>query len=244
MAASRERAAFVTAGVAVGIDVAEERKGLDIVAIDRRRRIVASVGRATVGDVAAEVVRLVPDIVCIDSPSGWSTSGRSRAAERHLRHFGINAFSTGADPGPHPFYRWMRVGFSIFEALAGSFDLYKGGSAGGTAAEVFPEASAVLLTGHLRPANVPKSVFRRRVLDEHGLDAAALSNIDQVDAALGALTGAIALEGRSSAVGDPAEGVILLPVATLPSTPLLRPSTGDQLLRMHSTGDEEAKRGN
>jgi hypothetical protein len=37
---------------------------------------------------------------------------------------------------------------------------------------------------------------------------------------LAALTGLIALEGRHSGVGDPEEGVILLPVRPLPLTPL------------------------
>jgi alkylated DNA nucleotide flippase Atl1 len=44
--------------------------------------------------------------------------------------------------------------------------------------------------------------------------------LDGVDAALGALTGLIALDGRHSAVGNPTEGVILLPIETLPATPL------------------------
>jgi hypothetical protein len=113
---------------AVGIDVAEERKGLDLVALDGRRRLQASFGRLTISDVADIVLRdLRPAIVCIDSPSGWSTSGKSRMAERELRKLGITAFSTGEDPGDHPFYRWMRVGFALYEALSPPYELLRGG---------------------------------------------------------------------------------------------------------------------
>lgn len=210
------------ASVAIGIDVAEERKGLDVVVISRDRRIVVSKGKATVADVAALVTELRPDVVCIDSPSGWSSSGRSRAAERELRKLGITAFPTPPDPGDHAFYRWMRVGFSLYAGLAGSHDLFTGGILVGTAAEVFPEASAVLLAGRLRSAHDTKLQFRGRVLEEHGIETASLPTVDRIDAALGALTGLLALEGRRSIVGDPAEGVILLPVSPLPGARLVR----------------------
>jgi hypothetical protein len=42
---------------------------------------------------------------------------------------------------------------------------------------------------------------------------------------LAALTGLIALDGRHSGVGDPEEGVILLPVRALPLTPLRKNGT-------------------
>src|SRR6476660_1112714 len=98
--------------VSVGIDIAEERKGLDLVALDGDRRVVAKCSRATVTAVIAVIAELRPDVVCIDSPPAWALSERSRAAERQLRRLGITAFSTPTDPGPHAFYRWMRVGFS------------------------------------------------------------------------------------------------------------------------------------
>jgi predicted nuclease with RNAse H fold len=83
------------AGIVVGIDVAEERKGLDLVALDRDRRVIASAGHLTVEDVRRLVLEeLRPDMVCIDSPSSWSISGKSRGSERELRKLGITAFST------------------------------------------------------------------------------------------------------------------------------------------------------
>jgi predicted nuclease with RNAse H fold len=212
--------------IAVGIDVAEERKGLDLVALDQDRRVIASAGHLTVEDVRRLVLEeLRPHVVCIDSPSSWSISGKSRESERELRMLGITAFSTGSDPGPHPFYRWMRVGISIFEALSPSYQLFDGREPRGAAAEVFPEGTAVLLAGRLRDKSVSKRLFRSRVLIDNGVDASALPTADRIDAALAALTGILALAGTYTAVGDPVEGVIMLPVDRLPSSRLVRSQT-------------------
>jgi hypothetical protein len=52
-------------GVALGIDVTEERKGLELVALDADRRLVASAGHLGVADVARIVLdELRPDVVC------------------------------------------------------------------------------------------------------------------------------------------------------------------------------------
>jgi predicted nuclease with RNAse H fold len=206
----------------VGIDVAEERKGLDLVALDADRQVIASLGHATVADVTAVIAELRPDVVCIDSPPAWASAGRSRAAERQLRRMGITAYATPTDPGPHPFYRWMRVGFSIFAAIADEYPRFRGGAVRGTAMEVFPEASAVLLEGGLRARVEPKVGFRRRVLAAQGVDSSGLRTGDAVDAALAALTGVLALEGELSIVGDPEEGVVVVPVRALPPVPLAR----------------------
>jgi predicted nuclease with RNAse H fold len=208
--------------LSIGIDVAEERKGLDVVALGTDRRVERVLSRATVADVVAMTHDLRPDVVCIDSPPTWSADGKSRAGERELRRLGITAFSTPTDPGDHAFYRWMRVGFSIFDAVAVSHPRYRGGPVRGTAAEVFPEATAVLLAGRLRSVDESKRRFRREVLERHGVDTTGLRTIDAVDAALAALTGVLALEGEPSFLGDPAEGVILLPVPELPTTRLER----------------------
>jgi predicted nuclease with RNAse H fold len=219
--------------ISVGVDIAEERKGLDLVALDGGRRIVASHGRLSVSDVRQRVLDLGASVVCIDGPSGWSTSGRSRAAERRLRQLGISSFATGVDPGDHPFYRWMRVGIRLFDELSDLYPLYRGGIVEGTTAEVFPAASAALLAGELRPRHETKNRFRRRVLRDRGVTAtgdAGLPNIDRVDAALAALTGVEAIAGSSSWVGDPDEGVVLLPTP-LPATPLTARRADPGLLR-------------
>ncbi len=172
----------------VGIDVAEATRGLDLVGLDRERNIVVSRGRLSVADVVALTIALRPGVVCIDSPSGWSSSGRSRQSERQLAAIGIQSYRTGPDPSDHPFYAWMKVGFSIFEHLAARYPLYRGGEVAGTAAEIFPHAIACLLAGELRPTETPKQVFRRAVLRDAGVAEHELGTLDRVDAALGALS--------------------------------------------------------
>jgi len=220
-----KRAAAVGGAASAGIDVAEPRKGLDLVVLGRDRSILFSQGRLTPEETAYITLSMRPAVVCIDSPSGWSTSGRSRSAERLLARVGIQSYRTGADPGDHPFYRWMRVGFEVFARLSTAYPLYRGGRVAETAAEIFPHASACLLAGALRPQAVSKHRFRRTILQQAGVREDQLETGDRVDAALGALTGLIALDGAHSAVGDPSEGMILLPVPRVPDRPLPRGRT-------------------
>jgi hypothetical protein len=109
----------------------------------------------------------------------------------------------------------MRVGMALYASLAGTYQTFGGGSTKDCAAEVFPEASAVLLAGRFRNRGETKLAFRRNVLAHDAVDPGSLATLDRVDAALAALTGVLALEGTFSTVGDPEEGVILLPVASL-----------------------------
>ena len=216
------------APISIGIDVAESRKGLDLVALGRECSLAVAESRLTVDEVVKRVVSLRPAVVCIDSPSGWSRSGKSRLAERQLARLGIQAYYTGQDPGDHAFYAWIRVGLQIFERLAGEYPLYRSGEVAGHAAEIFPHASAAMLANSL-PARDQKEPFRRRVLCDHGVAEEALPTLDLVDAALAALTGLIALDVPHSIVGDPEEGVILVPVRPLPLRPL--PKSGRSTFR-------------
>lgn len=208
---------------ALGIDVGV-RKGLDLVMLDRGRAIVDTHRRARPEDLPALVRDLQPDVVAIDSPPAWASSGRSRLTERELRWFGIQCFNTPSDTrmAEHPFFEWMTVGFAAFRAIEDRFPRYHGGKVDGTAIEVFPHASAVVLAGCLPPKGISPHAWRRRVLHDHGVDAESLRSADQVDAALAALTGLIALERRFSAPGDPREGQIVVPAATLPAHPFRR----------------------
>jgi hypothetical protein len=156
--------------VIAGVDVAEARKGFDVVLMEEDRSIVWGAGGLRLED------------------------------------------ATPVDPGEHPFYAWMRAGFALFDALADSYPRYEIGEITGRALEVFPAATAAMLAGHLRPPGVSKNAFRRRVLQDSGVGpSTSLPNIDRVDAALAALTGVVALEGRCCALGAPEEGVIVVP---------------------------------
>jgi Protein of unknown function (DUF429) len=113
--------------VSVGIDVAEARKGLDLVAIDGNRVVVAVHSHVTIEAATGLVTEEIrPAVVCIDSPPQWSTSGNSREAERILSRLGINAFRTPAEDQAGPFHAWMRVGFELYDALAGVYPRYRG----------------------------------------------------------------------------------------------------------------------
>ena len=211
---------------ALGIDVGVH-KGLDLVLIEGGRAILDTHRRTRHEDLAALVAGLGPDVVAIDAPPAWAGSGRSRLTERELHWFGIQCFNTPSDSrmAEHPFFEWMTVGFRVFEAIEGSFPRYRDGSVQGKAIEVFPHASAVVLAGCLPPRGTTAHAWRRSVLREHGVDEEALRSADQVDAALAALTGLFALERRFSAPGDPKEGRIVIPAATLPAHPYRRGET-------------------
>ena len=88
--------------------------------------------------------------------------------------------------------------------------------------EVFPHATAVVLAGWLPPAGARKREWRRAVLEAQGIETGPLRTADQIDAALAALTGIRALRGQLSALGDPKEGVIVLPSSRLPARPYPR----------------------
>jgi predicted nuclease with RNAse H fold len=205
--------------LALGIDVSVSR-GQDWVLLDRGPEVVDT------GRIKAQpdqVRRLLdehrPDVVAIDSPPAWGTVERSRLAERRLARIGIQSFGTPSDPrkGQNPFYAWMKVGFALFEAMADRYPRYRRGSVRGTAIEVFPHATAVTLAGCLPPRGLSKVAWRRQVLGSRGIASPALRSLDLVDAALAAVTGLEALRGRFAAVGEPDEGVIVLPVRILPT---------------------------
>ena len=200
---------------ALGIDVGIA-KGLDLVALKGSRVLHTEAGASLAG-VEAAVRWLRPAVVAIDSPPGWSAAGRSRPIERQLMRLGINVFPTPALEFRRDLHRWMEVGFSVFESVRRlGYPLYAGeGPVAGHALEVFPHASAVALREGLPARRTPKSSWRRAVLEAAGLDTRGLPTIDQLDAALAALTGVRALAGEFTVVGG--EGsVLVLPVTALP----------------------------
>jgi predicted RNase H-like nuclease len=208
---------------ALGIDVGVG-KGLDLVLMDERRvpmRVVARVGLERLADLIADSE---PDVVAIDAPPSWAQSGRSRLTERMLAEFNIRTFATPsrAHGKGNPFYDWIEVGFRVFRAAAAAgFPRYAAGNPHGTAMEVFPHASATVLRGSLRPRIIGKRAWRQGVLLAQGVRTDQLTSPDLVDAGLCALTGLLALQGKHFAPGDPKEGVIVLPVVTLPARPFV-----------------------
>ena len=208
--------------IALGVDVGAARKGLDAVVLDGSLAVLETRRRLTAEDVGTLLGEIPPDVVAVDAPPAWGVSRGSRLTEREIRRFGIQSFGTPSDPkkARNAFYDWMRAGFRVFEVAAGhGFARYRSGRTDGTAIEVFPHATAVVLAGCLKPKSVTKRDWRAGVLAKQGVDVGGLRSTDQIDAALAALTGLFALRGRFSALGDPREGVIVLPSSRLPARP-------------------------
>jgi predicted nuclease with RNAse H fold len=232
----------------LGIDVGVG-KGLDVVLLDERLVPLWVSSRTPVGDVERLIGELRPDVVAIDSPPRWAASGRSRLTERELAALNISSFNTPSRShgAGNRFFAWMEVGFEVFErAAAAGFPTYAAGSPRGKALEVFPHASAVVLAGCLPPTGVRKREFRTAVLRNEGVRTDELGTQDRIDAALAALTGLFALEGRRFAPGDPREGVIVVPSATLPAVPYRRgmvaPSGSASLFSPCACGDPSCDR--
>jgi predicted nuclease with RNAse H fold len=205
----------------LGVDVGVG-KGLDVVLLDERLVPLQVRSHVRVRDVASMIDDLHPDVIAIDSPPRWAATGRSRRTERELAALNIQSFNTpSSDHGiGNKFFEWMQVGFEVFtQAAHAGFPTYSAGSPKGKALEVFPHATAVVLAGALPPKGVGKRAWREAVLRARGVRTDELSSQDRIDAALAALTGLLALEGKRFAPGDPAEGVIVVPAASLPATP-------------------------
>jgi predicted nuclease with RNAse H fold len=206
---------------ALGFDVGVGR-GLDAVLLDERLVPLHVSSRVPVADVERLITELRPDVVAIDSPPRWAPSGTSRLTERQLAALNISSFNTPSEAHGtgNRFFAWMEVGFEVFaRAAAAGFQVYAAGNPRGTAMEVFPHASAVVLAGCLPPKGARKHAWRAAVLRARGVRTDELGSADRIDAALAALTGLYALEGKRFAPGDPREGVIVVPSASLPATP-------------------------
>jgi len=229
---------------ALGVDVSLSH-GLDVVVLNETGELALAPRNIDLSDLRALVREVQPDIVAIDSPPAWAREGRSRPIERQLQKVGIQIYACPTDPGDHAFYRWMRVGFDAFRAVADAgYQLYRGGPLGARQAiEVFPHASAVVMSGSLSARGVGKLEWRRSVLREAGIPTDRLRTIDQIDAALGALTGLRCLEGVCCTVGEVNQAVLVLPILERPAQRYVRDPAGWQDIRRVSdqprrTGDE------
>lgn len=210
----------------LGVDVGVG-KGLDLVLMDERRVPLHVSSHVRVAEVGRLVGELGPDVVAIDSPPRWAATGRSRLTERELAALNIQSFNTpsAAHGKGNRFFAWMEVGFEVFrQAAEAGYPTYGGGSPRRRAMEVFPHATAVVMSGALPPAGVSKRAWRAGVLRAQGVRTDELVSGDQIDAALAALTGLVVLQGKRFAPGDPQEGVIVLPAASLPARPYRRAS--------------------
>jgi len=201
----------------MGVDVALHR-GHDATLLDESGAILAGPVKVATAQVAALIRDWRPGVVAIDSPPAWGRSGPSRPIERQLATLGIAIFPTPAEPRGRRIFDWMAEGIRVFEAAReAGYVLYVGQRRTQRhALEVFPHASAVTLNGCLPPRGANRLGSRLGALRGAGVDCSRLTLIDQVDAALAALTGMRFLQRRSCEVGEKGEAVLVLPVESLP----------------------------
>jgi hypothetical protein len=152
-----------TGGIALaaGVDVSA-RHGLDIVVLDQRRVLAhPPPSRQGLAQLCGLLQELRPDVVAIDSPPQFAAAGSSRECERELARRGMHCYFTPSEQAAsgNRFYDWMRQGHRVFALAAeAGYPLYRPGQpVRGTAIEVFPHASAVVLRGSLSPSACSKN---------------------------------------------------------------------------------------
>jgi predicted nuclease with RNAse H fold len=197
----------------VGIDVGGLRKGFHAVAL-RDGGYLDKFASPDAPALTAWCIQVGARAVAIDAPCRWSRTGRARPAERALAAEGIHAFATPslAAAEGRDFYRWMHNGAELYRLIEPHFRLFDGGNAasGPVCCETFPQAVACALAGKVVSAR-GKGAVRRELIREAGVATQHLSNIDVVDAALGALAAVALLAGRFKTYGDAREGFIVVP---------------------------------
>lgn len=211
---------------ALGVDVGLH-KGLDLVLLDEGRRVIAVAPKLPHERFQETVHSWAPDVVAIDSPPYWATHRGTRQTERAMRMLGIQLYATPeeAKRSEKGFHDWMIAGMNAFRAVEASYPLFRGEEPAHHALEVFPHAAAVVFSGTLKPALAVKHTWRRGILAARGVEDPLLGSPDLIDAALAGLVGLYALKGEYCWLGNPEEGVIVLPchASELPAR-FLRPA--------------------
>jgi predicted nuclease with RNAse H fold len=203
----------VKAGLkSLGVDVGL-RKGLDLVLLDERRRVIELAPKLAHERFRETVLAWAPDVVGIDSPPRWATPAGMRETERAVRRLGIQLYATPEETrrSLKGFHDWMIAGMDAFRAIEDTYPLYRGDEPAMHALEVFPHGAAVVYSGVLKAKADQKHVWRRGILARQGVIDKRLRTPDLIDAALAALVGLSALEDCYCWLGRPEEGVIVLP---------------------------------
>lgn len=202
--------------IVAGVDVGGRAKGCHAVAL-QDGSYFDQFASNDVAAIAAWCRRIGALTIGVDAPCRWSDTGRARAAERALMATKIWCFSTPskamAETHPKDHFRWMLNGAALFAELETTHPLFDGvvvPAGMPVCFETFPQAIACALTGSVVSAK-HKRIIRRGLLDRSGISTAELKNIDQIDAALCALTAHYLALGLFKAYGEAATGVIVVP---------------------------------
>jgi predicted nuclease with RNAse H fold len=182
---------------------------------------VTSASASTRSSTAFRCWRAPEKLIAIDAPCRWSSDGRARPCEQELNAAGLRCFASPSRMAvlshPSNYYGWMLQGEALYRELEASHPLLSdppapGVSASGPACfETFPHA----IIWHLRGGNAAarqKRPQRRALLEQAGIDTAALTSIDLIDAALCALAvHRVARGAACHAYGEPDTGLLVVP---------------------------------
>jgi len=207
----------------VGIDVGGRRKGFHAVAL-REGRFAALLASREAGEVSHWCREQIgAGVIAIDAPCRWSTPEQPgpRPCERELLAAGIRCFPSPTRQAalihPTDYYGWMLQGEALYRALEASHRLLPARPQPGEPLEeplcfeTFPHA----ISWHLRGGNASaaqKRAQRSALLEQAGIDPAALASIDLIDAALCALAAWHVAAGEPCrSYGEPESGLIVVP---------------------------------
>jgi predicted nuclease with RNAse H fold len=199
-----------------GIDIGGERKGNHLVVL-RGTEIVCRLRKQTPEHMLEECHQLEVSAVGIDAPCRWRMGEAGRQAEKALAKQRVFSFATPtrelAMASKSGFYGWMLSGERVYQAFAPHFPLFGNGAeiGGRVCFETFPHAITCALLGNQVASAKKKGTQRREILQREGVEITSLRSIDEVDAALCALTANFLLEGSVVTYGDELGGYIVVP---------------------------------
>ncbi|MFM0223554.1 DUF429 domain-containing protein [Paraburkholderia dipogonis] len=199
-----------------GIDIGGERKGHHLVIL-RGSEIVCNLGKQTPEYMLEKCLQFEVAAVGIDAPCLWRAGEAGRQAEKELAQRRIFSFATPtrelAVASKSGFYGWMFNGERVYQAFVPHFPLFnnEGEMGDRVCFETFPHAiTSALLRTEVASAK-QKRTQRREILEDAGIETTSLKSIDEVDAAVCALTANFLLKGRVVAYGDELGGFIVVP---------------------------------
>ncbi len=199
-----------------GIDIGGEKKGHHLVIL-RGIDILCN----TTSRNPDELLRYCKEhqviAVGIDAPCQWSSGLAARTAEKELARRGISCFATPvrdrALASVSGFYDWMLNGERVYEAFIEHYSLFAGieSPQARICFETFPHAITCALLGREIASAKHKRVQRRLLLENAGVNTQSLKTIDDIDAALCALSANYLLDGNADVFGDQESGFIVVP---------------------------------
>lgn len=215
----------MTDHIVAAVDIAAARPST--LALLHGRRVVEWFETRLVDEATAWLVDRRPEVIAIDAPCSVSHGLLAHSKDR-VKLYAGRVCDLELMKRAIPLYQvpqqrsrvdgWMEVGYQLYDLLLErGYALPRAQGTPGSVIEIYPYSGfATLLGGRPAKKSTAEGIAQRvAVLEQQGLDWDGRSDHDSLDALVGALTGLRYLESRATAVGDPSEALLWLPVATL-----------------------------